>query len=199
VGTDSRGGDSDREFLPLRPAIGACMRRVARAFPHGDFPPIVEYQVGDAYFVVDGHHRVALARQRGMEMIDADVTSLRARWWLPADADIVEIIHAEQEQMFMLESGPARARPDARKHFSRRAGYLEVLENVQIHGCHLMLAAGRALPSGEIARGWFERVYLPAVEAIRREMLERVCPGATEESQDGKRRSLRRLLRRRAG
>ena len=114
VGTDSRGGDFDREFRPLRPAIVARMRRVEQAFPHNDFPPIVVYQLGDAYFVVDGHHRVAVARQRGLEAIDADVTRLRARWRLSADDDLVEVIHAEQRQMFMVQSGLARVRPDAR-------------------------------------------------------------------------------------
>jgi hypothetical protein len=138
------------------------------------------YQVGDAYFVVDGHHRVAIARQRGMETIDAEVTSLRTRWRLPAEADIVQIIHAEQEQMFMEQSGLARLHPDAAIRFSRPAGYLELLENVQIHGYHLMLAAGEALPRCEIADDWYKRVYLPAVESIRREGLDAASSGATE-------------------
>jgi hypothetical protein len=180
VGTDSRGGDFDREFVPLRPGIAARVSRVAHAFPNGDFPPIVVYQVGDAYFVVDGHHRVAIARQRGMETIDAEVTSLRTRWRLPAEADIVAVIHAEQEQMFLEQSGLAGTHPDAPIRFSRPAGYLELLENVQIHGYHLMLDAGRVLTRDEIARDWYERVYLPAVDAIRRERLDAVSSGATE-------------------
>jgi hypothetical protein len=180
VGTDSRGADFDRDFLPRRPEIGERWRRVEEAFPEGDFPPIVVYQLGDAYFVVDGHHRVAIARQRGIETIDAEITELRARWHLPADADIVELIHAEQERVFMEESGLARVRPEARIRFSRPVGYVELLENVQIHGYHLMLAAGRALAPGEIARDWYERVYGPTVEAIRREGLDRVCPDATD-------------------
>jgi hypothetical protein len=230
VGTDSRAGDFDRDFVPLRPAIGARMRRVSQAFPNGDFPPIVVYQVGDGFFVVDGHHRVAVARQRGMATIDAEVTSLRTRWRLPAEADIVQIIHAEQEQMFMEQSGLARTRPDAQIRFSRPAGYLELLENVQIHGYHLMLNAGRALERGEIADDWYERVYLPAVEAIRREGLDTASSGATEsdlflclyqrrrdlspdagcrpledvardwtaDTDNGRRRTLRRLFRRQA-
>jgi hypothetical protein len=180
VGTESRGGDFDRHFLPRRPTIGERWRRVEQTFPHGDFPPIVVYQLGDAYFVVDGHHRTAIARQRGMETIDAEVTELRARWHLPADADIVELIHAEQERIFMHDSGLLHARPEARIRFSRPAGYLELLENVQIHGYHLMLEAGRALEPGEIAADWYEHVYLRALEAIRAEGLDTTHPEATE-------------------
>ena len=180
VGTDSRGGDFDRRFLPRRPDIGPRWRGVEEAFPEGDFPPILVYQVGDAYFVIDGHHRVAIARQRGIEMIDAEVTELRARWHLPADADIVEIIHAEQERVFLDESGVAEAHPEVRVRFGRPAGYIELLENVQIHGYHLMRQAGRVLAPAEIAADWYATVYQPALDSIRAEGLNEVYPDATE-------------------
>jgi hypothetical protein len=180
VGTDSRVRDFDRAFLPRRPDIGERWRRVEHAFPEGDFPPIVVYQVGDAYFVIDGHHRVAIARQRGLELIDAEVTELQAQWHLPADADIVEIIQVEQERFFLEESGLGEARPGVGMRFGRPAGYVELLENVQIHGYHLMRAAGRVLPPAEIAADWYDTVYLPALEGIREERLAEQYPEATE-------------------
>jgi hypothetical protein len=180
VGTESRGGDFDRDFLPRRPDVGFRWRQVEEAFPDGDFPPIVVYQLGDAYFVIDGHHRVAIARQRRMETIDAEVTELKARWHLPVDADVVELIHAEQERIFMEESGLTEARPELRIRFSRPVGYIELLENVQLHGYHLMLEAGRALPPRDIAADWYETVYLPTVDAIHAEGLDGYCPGATD-------------------
>jgi hypothetical protein len=180
VGTDSRGSDFDRDFLPRRPEIGLRWRSVEGAFPEGGFPPIAVYKLGDAYFIIDGHHRVAIARQRRMETIDAEVTELTARWHLPADADLVELIHAEQERIFMEDSGLARARPDAQIRFCKPAGYLELIENVQIHGYHLMINAGRALTREEIAGDWYDQVYLPSVEAIRAEGLHDVHPGHTD-------------------
>jgi hypothetical protein len=172
VGTDSRGADFDRDFLPRRPEIGPRWRGVEEAFPEGGFPPIAVYKLGEAYFLLDGHHRVAIARQRGMETIDAEVTELTARWHLPADADLVELIHAEQERIFMEDTGLGAVRPDARIRFSRPAGYIELTENVQIHGYHQMMEAGRALTREQIAGDWYEQVYLPSVEAIRSEKLE---------------------------
>jgi hypothetical protein len=80
----------------------------------------------------------------------------------------------------MEDSGLDRVRPNVCINFSRPAGYVELLENVQIHGYHLMLETGRALDPGEIAGDWYERVYLPAVEAIRREGLDQAYPDATE-------------------
>jgi ParB-like nuclease domain len=180
VGTDSRGGDFDRDFKPRRQAVAERLRRVEDAFPDGYFPPIDVLQLGDAFFVLDGHHRVSSARRRGAEMIDAEVTELRSRWHLDADADIVELIHADQHQLFMKESGLGEVRPDVCMRVSRPAGYVELLENVQIHGYHLMLEAARVLEPAAIARDWYERVYRPAVEKIRREGLDRADPEATD-------------------
>jgi hypothetical protein len=177
VGSDSRTGDFDRDFGPRRAAVRSRWQGVERAFPHGDFPPIVVSKLGDAYFVIDGHHRVAIARRRGMEMIDAEVTELRARWHLSADPDAVELKHAEQHRIFMDESGLAAARPDACISFSRPTGYSELLQNVESHGYRLMREVGRVLEPDVVAADWYDRVYLGALEAFRREGLE---PQATE-------------------
>jgi hypothetical protein len=180
VGTDSRASDFDRAFLPRRTDMGARWQRVEHAFRDAAFPPIVVYKLGDAYFVLDGHHRVAIARQRGVQSIDADVTELRARWRLSPDTDLVELIHAEQERIFFEDSGLDRVRPGLAVRVSRPVGYIELLETIQLHGYHAMLAAGRALDRTEIACAWLEQVYEPALEAIRREGLDRAFRGMTE-------------------
>jgi hypothetical protein len=180
VGTDSRGNDFDRTFQARRPEVSERRRRVEAAFPHGDFPPIVAYKLGDAYFVVDGHHRVAAARRLRMKTIDAEVTELTARWHLGADADLAELVHAEQERIFMAESGLADALPDARIRFSLPVGYVQLLETIQIHGYQLMLEAQRPLDRRDIALDWYSRVYLPTVDVIRDERLDHVCPDATD-------------------
>jgi hypothetical protein len=39
-------------------------------------PPISVYRVGDRHVVLDGHHRVSVARERGLTVIDAEVVEL---------------------------------------------------------------------------------------------------------------------------
>jgi hypothetical protein len=180
VGTVSRVDDFDRDFLPKRSKIQERWRNVERMYPEGDFPPIVVYELDGRYFVVDGHHRVAIARQRGIEFIDAEITQLRSRYPLPEDADIGAIIMAEQQRRFMEESGLERARPEGRIEFSRPQGYIELLEHIKIHGFHLMMERGTPCSMEEIAGDWYDRVYLPTVEAIRRERLHELWPKATD-------------------
>lgn len=180
VGTVSRTTDFDRDFLPRRREIGERWNRVERAYSEGDFPPIAVYELDGSYFVVDGHHRVAVARQRAVEYIDAEITRLRSRWRLPEGADIGRVIMTEQRELFMDESALARARPEAGIEFSRPQGYIELLEQIKVHGYNLMMERGEILTLEGIAADWYDRVYQPTVEAIKREGLWDLWPHATK-------------------
>lgn len=180
VGTVSRVDDFDRDFVPKRSKIQQRWQSVEQAFPEGDFPPIVVYEIDGRYFVVDGHHRVAIARRRGIEFIDAEITRLRSKTPLPPDADIGAIIMAEQHRRFMEESALGQARPESRIEFSRPQGYIELLEHLKIHGFHLMMERAEALSMADIAGDWYDRVYLPTVETIHREGLQDHWPEATD-------------------
>jgi hypothetical protein len=180
VGTAGRNGGFSAGFLPRRPEMRQRWRRVEQSFPGGGFPPIVVYKVGESFFVVDGHHRVAIAKQRQMDYIDAEVTELRTRYELPPDADIGKLIYLEQKRLFMEESGLDRARPEADIDFSRVDGFVELLELVKAHGFHVMLDRKKIVPMEEIAADWYDWLYLPAVEAIREQGLDEAFPEATE-------------------
>ena len=174
VGTDSRASSFTRDFRPLHAFSRDRMRSLEAAFADGAFPPIVTVKLGEAYFVIDGHHRAALARRGGAEMIDADVTELIARVPLPAGADMLEVVLRELERIFLEDSGLAEARPGVRVSVSRPAHYLELLENVQVHGYHRMKGFGRILEDAEIAADWWDSIYEPTLAAIDRLRLERV-------------------------
>jgi hypothetical protein len=180
VGTAGRTQDFDKDFLPLRKDTRERWTRLERAYPEGGFPPIIVYQVRDSYFVVDGHHRVAIAKQKKIEYIDAEVTELRTRYEIPDAADLGRVIYASQQQMFMEESGLDRARPEANILFSRPHGFVELLELVKVHGFHLMLEQDRVLPVEEVAADWYDNVYLPTLEAISEQRLTQVLPRCTE-------------------
>lgn len=180
VGTTGRGSDFDKDFLPRRGDLKERWTRVERAFPEGGWPPIVAYKLGNSYFVVDGHHRVAIARQRRNEFIDAEVTELRTRYELPDGADIGLIIFREQQQHFMRHSGLDRARPEARIEFSQPHRYVELLELVRLHGYHLMRDREEIIPIEEIAADWYDKVYAPTVQEIHKERLQEAWPGQTE-------------------
>jgi hypothetical protein len=75
VGSVGRSKDFDRRFLPLRASTGERWKRVDVAFHRGvDLPPVTLYKLGGAYFVLDGNHRVSVARYHGLRTVEAEVT-----------------------------------------------------------------------------------------------------------------------------
>ncbi len=79
VGSTDRWSDFDRAFRPRQLHVGHRWRSVARADSEGKtLPPVQLYQVGDAYFVRDGHNRVSVARARGKPFVDAEVVEVLA-------------------------------------------------------------------------------------------------------------------------
>ena len=74
LGSVGRWRDFDRSFLPARVSVGHKWKRIDRAFHRAqDLPPVELYKIGDAYFVVDGHHRVSVARYHGVPTVEATV------------------------------------------------------------------------------------------------------------------------------
>jgi len=171
VGTEGRTGAFTRDFAPRHEFSRDRLRSLADAFPDGGYPPIVAVKLGGTYFVIDGHHRVALARRRGAEHIDAEITEFVTRVPLPPGADMLEVVLRQLERVFLEESGLAEAREGMRFDASRPAVYLELLENIQVHGFHLMRDRDRLLAKREIAADWYDRIYAPAIRAIRRDRL----------------------------
>lgn len=74
VGTASRPEDFDRYMRPLNRHLRSRWERIAGAVATGAImPPVRLVQMGELYFVADGHHRVSVARANDSIVIDAQV------------------------------------------------------------------------------------------------------------------------------
>jgi hypothetical protein len=199
VGSLDRTVDFDRDFRPRTTDLAERLDSLRRAYPNGDFPAISVYEVGGAYFVVDGHHRVALSRELGRDYIDADVIELETEYELEDEVDVLTLVHTEQHRRFMEESGLAAVRPDARFELLRPDAYAQLLEIVQAYAYRRSREAGRLLAPAEVAADWYETEYLPAVEAIHAVGLHRRYTYKTDADLflwiDAKRRSLEPMQR----
>jgi hypothetical protein len=171
VGSLDRTADFDRDFRPRRGLSRTRLQSLRAAFADGPLPPIEVHEVGGAFFVADGHHRVALARERRMDYLDAEVTRLRTNYEVGPDADVCTLVHTEQQRIFGEESGLDGARPEAEITFSRPGGYPELLELVKAHGYDLARRLERVPAPVEVAADWYDTVYVPGVAAARREEL----------------------------
>lgn len=72
-GTLNRQHDFDQEFRPLKSYLRDRWVNAYLAFENGGWPPILVHQVGETYYVEDGHHRVSVARFLGLAYLPAKV------------------------------------------------------------------------------------------------------------------------------
>ena len=168
VGSVDRSADFGRDFKPRRRLSRSRLANLRSAFGDGPMPAIDVFEVGGAYFVEDGHHRVALARERNADFIDAEVTRLRTNYEIGPDVDICQLVHTEQQRLLLDESGLSRARPDAVIEFTLLDGYTQLRDIIKAYGYELARGRGELPTPEEVGADWYDTVYLPGVEAVRR-------------------------------
>ena len=181
VGSVGRHRDFDRAFLPSKPDLGVRWRRIDEIMDKGEeLPPVSLYKIGDAYFVQDGNHRVSVARQRGVEMIDAEVIELRSR--VPVDSALTarDLLH-KLEHRRLLERLPIdRVLPEIKVEFSDVADYRRLATYVEAHGFRVTQLWRRYVSPEEVLGDWYEYGYRPIAEMIREERILDAFPGRTE-------------------
>jgi hypothetical protein len=181
VGSVGRHRDFDRAFLPSKPDLGTRWRRIDEIMHRAEeLPPVSLYKIGDAYFVQDGNHRVSVARQQGVEMIDAEVIELRSR--VPVDSALTarDLLH-KLEHRRLLERLPIdRVLPEIKVEFSDVADYRRLASYIEAHGFRISQLWKRYVSPEEALRDWYEYGYCPISEMIREERILDAFPGRTE-------------------
>jgi hypothetical protein len=181
VGSVGRHRDFDRAFLPSKPDLGTRWRRIDEIMDRGkELPPVSLYKIGDVYFVQDGNHRVSVARQRGVEMIDAEVIELRSRVPLDSALTARDLLH-KLEHRHLLERLPFdRVLPEIRVQFSDVSDYRKLATYVEAHGFRLSQLWRRYVSPEEVLKDWYEYGYRPIAEMIREERILGAFPDRTE-------------------
>lgn len=181
VGSVGRYRDFTRAFVPANPALRERWRRIYEvANSQGGFPPIEVYQIGDAYFVRDGHHRVSVLRAMGATHVEAYVTVCETAVPFSPDVEPEELRIKEEYATFLERTGLDKLRPDQRIEFSIPGQYLKLEEHIAVHRYFLGLREKREIPYEEAVARWYDEVYMPLVCIIREEKILEKFPGRTE-------------------
>ena len=178
---DSKSNDFDPAFLPKSSRMRSRWAGVYTAMVEGgELPPIDVYKLGETYYVIDGHHRVSVARSLGHDTVKARVTEVRTRVPLPPEADAAALLRAAEYAAFLDTTELDRVRPEARLEASRLGRYDEILAHILGHRYFLGLEQGEEVSLPEAAASWYDHVYLPVIKAIRSHGVLDRFPGWTE-------------------
>lgn len=171
----------DRAFLPVQDETANRWQRVSRAFYEDiSLPPVVLYKVGQVYFVVDGHHRVSVAREQGQDFIDAEVRECATRVNITPDLKPEDLEILGEKVHFLERTRLDSLRPKAKIRLTVPDGFDRVLEHIAVHRYFMGIDLQRDISEEEAVTHWYDTVYLPIAKVIRSSKILEEFPGKTE-------------------
>lgn len=181
IGSVGRVGDFSRTFRPLKRHDELRWVRVRQALESMDgLPPVELYQIGEVYFVRDGHHRISVARQVGADHIQAYVTLVQSRVSLsPTDSPEDIVIKSEQAE-FLTRTNADSTLPSVQLEVTEPGSYPELLEHIMVHQYYMGIEQDREVEMKEALVHWYETYYLPVIQSIRESDLMDHFSGYTE-------------------
>jgi nucleotide-binding universal stress UspA family protein len=181
VGSVGRQQDFTRDFKPRSDSNLERWTRVkAGTLDLLGLPPIEVYQVDQAYFVRDGHHRVSVARALGFDQIEAYVTELRVKVPVTPDMDMDDLAREARHVEFLERTGLDILYPGADLSASDAEAYDALQRHIAIHRHVLAVERSAEVPYAEAVADWYDRVYAPVAAVIREQGALADFPGRTE-------------------
>jgi nucleotide-binding universal stress UspA family protein/uncharacterized ParB-like nuclease family protein len=181
VGSLGRYNDFTRSFLPISESSRERWARVKGVSESATgFPPIDVYQIGEAYFVKDGNHRVSVARQAGAKTIQAYVTEVQSDVPLTPEIQPEDLILKAEYADFLDHTRLNELRPGADLTVTVPGEYARLEEHIRVHRYFMGLNQRREISLAEAVAHWYDHIYLPVVEVIRDRGLLRDFPQRTE-------------------
>jgi hypothetical protein len=145
-------------------------------------PPIELYKIGEGYFVIDGNHRISVARANGNKDIEAHVIERQTSVSFTladftGDKWLVKAAYGD----FLAQTKLDQLRPQVELDVSNVEHYETLLQHIAVH--HYLSNKPRhngAVMSWEAAvTSWYDTIYTPIVEAIRSHKVQARFPKRT--------------------
>lgn len=181
VGSVSREADFSRQLLPLNESDNIRWAKVKQAFESQEgVPPIEVFQVGEAYFILDGHHRASVARQIGASHIQAYVRKVQSPVTLAPDDQIEDVIQKAEYTKFIAATRLDETRPETNLRCTAPDGYGKLIEHIASHQYFMGIDQRREISYQDAVFHWHDSVYWPVIQVIRRNDLVSEFPANTE-------------------
>jgi hypothetical protein len=181
VGSEGRYRDFNKYFLPRSEHLRIRWEQVDRARIKDIVLPAIQlYEIGGAYFVRDGNHRVSVARSQGIESIDAEVTSLSSEISITPGMTVDELRDAlikYEKKIFYEKTDFGELTGDGDLDFTTPGRYDVIYNHILVHKYYLNQQSPQELPFSEALVSWYHKVYRPIIEIIKNEGLTAYFPG----------------------
>jgi len=172
VGSEGRYKDFDNNFFPKSSHLKARWESIDRAHMQDIIlPPVNLYEIGGLYFVRDGNHRVSVAKARGIEFIDAEVTSLRSEIKLKPESSmeyLVKQIVNYEKRVFYAETSFGDITDYWCLDFTAPGRYDVIYNHILTHKYYINQNLPEEISMQDAITSWFNTVYLPVLHIINK-------------------------------
>lgn len=141
--------------------------------------PIDVYQVDQTFFVLDGNHRVSVARQNGDTHIKAFVSEVNIVVPLSPNDSPDDLIVKSQQVKFLEDTGLDKVNTKTNFTVSTPGCYRVIRNQISSHQYQMELKKKTTVEFKHAVLDWVENVYDPLIDIIRINGLLRDFPNMT--------------------
>ncbi|MBW1720944.1 MAG: Lrp/AsnC ligand binding domain-containing protein [Deltaproteobacteria bacterium] len=171
VGSVGRYHDFDSKFRLKDHLPQERLELIKKTMKEGKpLPPVQLYQIKDEYYVLDGNHRVAAAKELGYSQIHAHIVE-----FIPSKDTLEGILYRERAD-FKAQTGLSD-----KIDLTEIGKYPYLLQQISRHRQHLEQESGGKTPVSleTAAEDWYKTIYRPLTAIIQRGRLLESFPNRT--------------------
>ena len=166
IGSVGKYYDFDSQFRPKKHVTGKRFTDIKKAMRDGKpIPPIKLYQIRNDYYVLDGNHRVAAAKELGQLDIQAKVVEL-----LSAKNTLENLLYIEKKKFYEKTGLPENI------ELTEVGKYKFLEKQIKHHKNHLANISGRENDFKKAAQDWYNTIYIPLTAIIKNGNLIKYFP-----------------------
>jgi len=171
TGSEGRYSEFDAHFLPKTVKTREKWLNIDKAMRSNiSLPPVQLYKLDDIYFVRDGNHRISVAKTMGQKFIEAEVTEIDSPFHLKKDDTLKTFLIKEEYSNFLKITGLNEyLKKEEEIELSELGGYDIILRHIIIHKHFREKDLTKTITDPEAAISWYNRLYLPFLELIRKQ------------------------------
>ena len=169
IGSVGRYHDFDSEFRLKHNLASDRLQRIKRAMTAGKpLPPVKLYQIKDDYYVLDGNHRIAAAKEFGLLEIDATIVE-----FIPSKDTLENILYLEKSEF------NETARLPHAINLTEVGQYIQLIKQISKHQDFLKRETKKSVSFESAAKDWYQTIFQPLNDIIDQGGLIEAFPGRT--------------------
>jgi hypothetical protein len=180
VGSVDRYHEFTRSFLPRYNTMRQRWAQVDYLTSTQGLPPVELYKVADTYFVIDGHHRISVARQARANSIEAHVCEYTTSVPLTPDTTLEDLLIKAEYREFLDHTELDKSRPEQRIEFTIPGSYRELEYRIALYQAALGQIDGEPFSYQQAAAYWYDMIYTAVVQIIQQRDMLKYFPNRTE-------------------